>query len=307
MNYGSFAGAPANLMLRGPAVTLSPDDGAGGGEAAAGDDGDPPEGDDGDAGDETGEGSEGEGGADDDGLEEVEWGGGKHRLPASIREALTRHDTFAAQDAELTNTRQTFERQRAASIEADTALRADYGKAHALAAAVDEFKALDWAGLQAADPATAQALWFDYQKAKEASEDAQTGLKAKVEAHAKGVSDLSAAAMKACGLVLSRDIPGFNGAVATRMVEFGMKKFGISGEEVREMTDPRVWKLLHAAMGNEKDGRTAAVKDKLSKQQAVAPAAKVGTGRANPPAALSDRSGTDAWMKARTAELAKRK
>jgi hypothetical protein len=253
----------------------------------------------------------GDGQTDDTGeddAEEVEHEGRKYRIPKAIQAERMMQADYTQKTMALADQRRSWETERQAAIAADGAIQEVYGKVHALKAQVAEYAALDWAALNASDPTTTQSLFFDYQRAKDDLDGAEKGLAAKVEERGKAQATASATAMRECGQVLATKIPGWSGDKAKAIADFARTKYGVTNAEIAEMADPRMWVMIHDAMTAKAGERKAAGDARQAALQKIQPAAKPGGGKGGaPPPPLSDRAGTEAWMKARNAQLAKQK
>lgn len=285
---------------------------------------------------DTGNSEEDDGPPEDD-HEEIEYEGQKHKVPKALKEAFLRQADYTRKTQEIAEQRRTNEQERTAweqhrtqQAQLLTELRDDVGRVHTLEAEAKRFEKVDWRAAQqqiaslAADP---QAQWQAQQQYNQAWAEftaierelgqAKSQLDEKQQRLTREQTQRVQAQAREAAQVLQRDIPGFNPTVANQIVEHGMKAFGLTPEEAREMTDPRIWKLLHADKSKSDEIATlkaenAKLKGQRSAQssnaaaQQVTPAAKV-KGSAPPPAGLDDRLSTAEWMKRREAQVAKRR
>lgn len=262
-----------------------------------------------------GEGPDDQAGAEAEDAEDIEYEGQTFRVPKVLKDAFLRNADYTQKTQEVAAKRKAVDDLHRSvterisdvdrQIEAAEALAADFGEVHALQARVKAFEAVNWGLATQEDPAQAQALWMEFQQTKDLL---STKSQALSEKKAQRLQEQSAARTKALeetGRVLAQDIPGFNQQVASEIARFGVEEIGISTEEIPQMTDPRLWKVLHRAMTAEAELAKLKKGQAVQVQQRVKPAATV---RANtsPPKALDDRTRTDDWMKARQAQLAKR-
>lgn len=243
----------------------------------------------------------------DDEFEEIEFGGGKHKLPKALKPLLMMQQDYTKKTTDLATERQTWELSRTQQAAADDAFREQLGEVHSLRAAVKGWAELDWQAIEASDPASAQSYWRQYQETKDALASAEGGLQTKVTERLQSQRDETAKAMKETGAVLARDIPNFTPELAGQIANYGVKEFGVSQEEVREMADPRLWKVLHRAMTAEGELRKLKAVKAQGQRQAITPAKAPGGKPASSASGPNDRMSTEAWLKARNAQLAKRR
>lgn len=272
-----------------------------------------------------------------DGHEEIEFDGDKFLVPPKLKEAFLRQSDYTAktqavadQKRQLDTERQTWEANRAAQqVEAATQLRAEIGKVATLENQMAPFKDVDWRQAQAhiaalADPTEqvrAQAeynlAWTQFTSLERELGEATKSLSAKEQELAQTQTTQVQAAMRETLQTLQRDIPDFNLDRATQIVDHGVKAFGLTGEEARQMADPRIWKLLDS--DRTKSAEIVQLKAQLAKvsgqrqaqdsnkaAQVIKPAVRIGGGSA-PPTGLSDKLSDEEWTKRRNAQVAKRR
>lgn len=328
-------------MLRGPMVSYAPEDDGGtvAGAEAAPDAADTsaPEGegqddtdpdrmaapDDGEEGDPAAPDAEGQA-ADDS--EEVDYEGQKYKVPKVLKDALLRHADYTQKTQALAEARKALETEAQttrleAAAEAQTLLtevQEEVAKVHTLKGHLAAYEAFDWSKAMAeakasADPNAAvlavNEAWMDYQQTKVAAEDAAKALEAKKTELRTQSEQGVATRMAEVGQTLARDIPGWSQETAGKLVELG-KEYGFGLEDFSVMDDPRAWKAFHALHGARAE--IADLKAQLAQKskaanhvaaQTTTPAKDV-KGKSPAPAKLDDRTGTDAWIARRNAEIA---
>jgi hypothetical protein len=85
--------------------------------------------------------------------------------------------------------------------------------------------------------------------------------------------------------------------VAAKLVDYA-KAFGVTHEELTQMADPRLWKVLHKAYQADCAMRDEGAASVQAKAQAVRPAVTV-TGSAAQSGGVRDELATKEWMKRR--------
>jgi len=169
---------------------------------------------------------------------------------------------------------------------------AEPGPAEALAfidARLAELSQVDWDGWLAADPEAAQAAIAEAETLSAVREDAAAAVDAE---HAERLEQAHAE--------LARDIEGWSPELQRELSVFGQAR-GFSVDELAAIEDPREVKVLHLAMLGE---RLLAEQAHARRFGGFRPPVQLG-GQGHPGHLPSDRQGTDAWMKARQAQLRK--
>jgi hypothetical protein len=262
-----------------------------------------------DADPDTPEGEEGEAkpdtGADE--TEEVELDGAKHRIPKALKGAFLMQADYTRKTQELAQTRQAWEQERAQQTSQIEALTTEIGTVHAYEARIKEFEAIDWDRLRAANPDEWRELRDDYTDAKDKLASARQTLDKRKGELAEQRSNETAKQRQEAAQELAKIIPDWNADTARKIAEHGIKEYGITPDEIREMTDARLWRALNDTRLLRAEN--AALKSKQAKTavqakvQEVTPAAEV-KGKAAP-TGPTDTNSTAEWMRRRNAQVRK--
>lgn len=231
---------------------------------------------------------------------EVEHQGQVYRVPSALRDLVEAGAGHAAGAAELARHRAELE----AHAERVGATLADRAQLHLLDQQIAGFEGVDWPGLGAANPDQARALWGQYQQARQLRDhyaDALTHAdqQAQIEADRQAAAD-----WLKTGQELSRTIEGWSPQVAAKLVDYA-RAFGVTVEELREIADPRLWRILHRAHAGDE---ARAARDKASqaeKLSALRPAVRVSGGSAGPGGVADDMPVRD-WISRRNAMTRRR-
>lgn len=242
----------------------------------------------------------------EDDSEEIEYDGNKYRIPKALKDGFLMQSDYTRKTQALAQERDAFAAERTQFGNLSNAEINARASVIAIDQSIEEFKRIDWQAWSRTDPAAAQAARFEYEELKERRQQAvnaygQAQQQRQVQEQQETVRRLQQGAAE-----LARDIPGWNQEKATALLDFGVKQFGFSRDEMAAIDDPRAIKVLNAAFEFVQSSAKQQATAKAQAQQAVKPAAKVG-GSSPATGKLDDRTSTDAWMKARNAQLAKKR
>lgn len=199
-----------------------------------------------------------------------------------------------------------LKRQAEAERERFVQFNREQAQAYQAVAGIDaqlqQFGQVNWQQLSDSDPVQAQKLWIQYQQLKDQRQNV-AGRLAQIE-QAKALEQQQAIArqVEEGHRVLQREIPNWSAETAKQVRAFAERDLGFRPEELARVYDPRVVRLLHSAM----------VASQLTKQarttnapEPAKPVPKV-SGTSSGPRDMN-RMSTDEWMRARNAELRKRR
>lgn len=238
-------------------------------------------------------------------FEEIDVNGVKHKVPAALKGEFLMQQDYTRKTQELAEQRKAFEAERQQFGELSQVEISAQADVVAIDKALAEFKTIDWQRWQASNPQAAQRAFTDYQLLKDQRQDALGNYHAAREQRTTQEQRASAERLRQGMDTLGRQIPGWGQEKARAILDFGQKQFGFSQAELSAIDDPRVIVVLNAAFEAANTKQTKQIATNVAKQQAVKPAVKVGGGK-TPGRPVDDRVSTDAWMKARDAQVAKR-
>lgn len=279
--------------------------------------------------------------ADDETVELEDDAGQKVRVPKALQGAFLRQQDYTRKTQEVAEQRRTLDTERTTwesqREESRAALPEEHAKvavlSHSIASAeanLKQFDQIDWATFRTqalAEPEGEQArLYKQYRAAFDAAGDTLADLKRDLQSasgdlSAKETERLAkqtqeretalASAREQTGKVLAQEIPGWSPQVAQDIATFAIKEVGVKPDEIPEMLDPRIWKVLHRAMKAEERATKAetAVKQNTTanthkKAAETTPAASTAGGGAAS-TRVRDDIGTSEWMRRRNAQRAK--
>lgn len=233
----------------------------------------------------------------DDETEEVEHQGQFYRIPRALSGAFLANADYAQKLQELAEHRQGIDRDRnglAMQSELMQATLADRANMAAIDSQLEHLEEVDWDALGEEDPQTAQHLWGQYQRLAEARDRFAWSLtQNEHRARQQAERDMAEQLMQT-GKILAAEIDGWSPDVATKLVEYAAA-FGVTLDELREVADPRLWKILHRAHLGDEAAKRQETTRQAEQRQAVRPAVQVsGSGSAG--GGVRDEMATREWM-----------
>jgi hypothetical protein len=243
---------------------------------------------------------------EDDGACQIEHEGQLYEVPAALKGAFLRQADYTRKTQELALHRRALLAERqAVAAQAQMAGQAS-GIQLQLAALdhqLDQLQGVDWQGFAAQDPQGAQALWGRFHEMAQAREGLAQAAAHHAERGELRAAREAAAKMAETGRALSQEIEGWSPEVAAKLVDYA-KAFGVTHEELTQMADPRLWKVLHKAYQADQASREEGAASAAAKAQAVRPAVLV-SGAASGGGGVRDELATKEWMQRRNEQMRK--
>jgi hypothetical protein len=235
--------------------------------------------------------------AEDDrsGWGEIEIDGEVYLTPPALKSAFLRQADYTRKTQELAEQRRRMEAEREAAG-AHVAARA---RLHLLDEQARALEGLDWPALEAADPERARALAERRRTLAETRERAAFDLARREHETRLAQEAEEAEAVMATGRALAQEIEGWSPALAADLADYA-RSFGVEADELRQINDARLWRILHRAHLGETLARRLAEADRKAARPAVRPAADPGRPGGGAPG-LDDRMETAEWMRRRNA------
>ena len=233
-------------------------------------------------------------------LFEVELDGEVHSLPAALKGAFLRQADYTRKTQELAEHRRALETERQAlahEVKAQAGASQDQLRLSALDYQIEQFGEMDWDAYAAEDPQGARGLWEHYQSLNQAREQLAYAVSHHTERHALKAAREAAEEMAKTGEALRTEIEGWSPEVASKLVAYA-QAFGVTTEELAEMADARLWKLLHKAWRADQAGESEAE----ARARAIRPAVTVSGGGAGG-GGVRDELGTKEWMRRRNEQM----
>lgn len=183
-------------------------------------------------------------------LVEIEVDGESYQVPEALKDKIMLQADYTRKTQEVAEQRRQVETaqlqlQQAAQLQQQSL--AEYAQLMALDNQLQQYQNLDWNALYESDPA-------EFVRLKEARRDLmdnRTGLASQITSKQQQQfteqQQLRAKAVEEGSKILAKEIPNWNTEMARTLNSFAVEKFGFTPEEVNQVIDPRVVKLLHKA------------------------------------------------------------
>jgi hypothetical protein len=242
-----------------------------------------------------------------DETEEVEHEGKKYKIPKPLKGALLMQADYTRKTQEVAEQRRALEeRQKALGEEQKIHAEhlTDIARVVAFNDAIARFEQADWAKIRAENPQLYNDLWFQYGQAKEQRDRAVVALQQKVQERSSKAQLEQARRIEEARAALARDIRDWSPELAGKLNQFAIDA-GFTADELRQVTDPRVIKLLHAAWAGHQLQLKSAAATKAANSEAAKPLPTV-SGNTPAEKGLSDKLSVHEWMKRRNAQIKRR-
>lgn len=202
-------------------------------------------------------------------LVEIEVDGQSYKVPEALKDKIMLQADYTRKTQEVAEQRKQVEQMQSQLQEQARLAQeniAEIAQLTALDNQLQAFQQVDWNSLYDSDPA-------EFVRLKEARRDLidqRTGLAnqigAKQQQQYAAQQQLYSQAVEEGKKVLAREIPNWNPDLAKSLNALAVEKYGFTPEEVGQVIDPRVVKLLHDAYRFNKQQSTKPLTDKkLSK------------------------------------------
>jgi hypothetical protein len=241
---------------------------------------------------------------DSDGLEEIEHEGQFYRIPKVLRDRVLQSVDHERQLAELMEHKGKLDQGRRSLAEREALAESTMQiRLHLAAfdAQIESFQGVDWEAYANESPEDAQALWQEFQGFLEARQHYVAALQEENGRAQRAAEQELAARMAETGQTLTKEIEAWSPEVAGKLVEYAAA-FGVTIDELREVADARLWKILHRAYAGDQLHEQQKAAKSAAQMQAVRPAAQV-SGAGSGLGAARDELGTAEWMRRRNEQM----
>jgi hypothetical protein len=199
-----------------------------------------------------------------DEAEEVEFEGKAYKVPKELKDALLRQKDYTQKTQDVAERRrfvETQQEQLRIASEFQTKHLDKVTELHSLNSRLQQFAQVDWGKL--ADENPAQYLTLDRQQRtlQDAANRAQSELQALAQSFQQEATTAKQKAQAQCVEELKRTFKDFGPDLVKGLDETG-RTYGFSGEELANVADPRMIRVLHDAMQYRKLQSTKSIVDK---------------------------------------------
>lgn len=183
-------------------------------------------------------------------FEDVEYEGKEYKLPKELKDALLRQKDYTQKTqraAEELRVAQELKQQAEIQQQFISAHAEAVSEVHALQRQLQQYNQLDWGKL--ADEAPAEYLKLDRQQRQlhEAFNAAQQKLNGIANEFQHKATEARQKAQAKCVETLKSEIKDFGPELLKKLDETG-NSFGFTAQELSQVVDPRMIRVLHAAM-----------------------------------------------------------
>jgi hypothetical protein len=261
-----------------------------------------------------------------DELVEIDREGKKYKIPKSLHGEMLMQADYTRKTQALAETAKTLEQGQQALVQQRVAVeaaiqqdRVELGKVFSLQTQLDAWKDVDWDAIEKHDRENGtnemSSAMRRHLALKDALAEAEGGLRAKLDqrtaertleetrhAHAERLEDVKL--IQDGFNAMKRDFPDWSPQVGQKTMDFGVQSGGFTAEELNQVRDPRMIKILHLArLGQEAMNKNRAAAN-VSRAQLTTPAPTLTGNAALPKGEPKDPA---EWAKWRNAQVAERR
>lgn len=199
--------------------------------------------------------------------EEIEFSGKKYNLPKELKSAFLMQSDYTRKTQEVAEQRKAIEAEREAfsrQIESQQRQSKLAAKINYLDEQIGEYSQADWNELHAHDPAKAQQLFMHYSQLKDQKVAAEREYNENEQKHQYEHQTMLSQKIQTEQAILARDIKDWSPAKAQQLSEFAVNKLGFHPNDVAQVYDAKIVKLLNMAyMADQMINKAAAPKAKV--------------------------------------------
>ena len=260
----------------------------------------------------TGEEAADGGQAEADDGEDIEHDGKTYRVPKELKESFLRQADYTRKTQEVAEQRRALETEQARVQQADRWAREhtqEIGQLVSIDSRLQAYQNVNWQAENQRDPVATQAAWIEFQQLKDARNGLVSNLQQRDAARNAEQERARATQLAEGRAQLAKAIPGWSEEKSAQLGKFGIDSYGLKAEEVDNLTDPRLVRILHdASLWRQHESKQRAAAQQATATPPAQPVRVIGARRSPQPVApsspQSDRLSTDEWMRRRNAEEA---
>ena len=202
--------------------------------------------------------------------------GEEYEVPAKLKDAFMRQQDYTKKTQELASQRKALEEQIALTqqqAQFQQQFQQDVAQLSALDVQIKQYESVNWQQLQNDDPVQFVALREQYRDLKDARNYYSQDLNQKQQQQAIQAQQHYAKLAEQGAAELRNSIKGWNPERAREIREFAMETYGFAENELSNVIDPRIVKVLNDAALYRK-GQTVSNKKVIGKPQLGKPKAQ---------------------------------
>jgi len=191
--------------------------------------------------------------AEPDNLIEVDFKGGKYKLPSELKEL---HEGYLRQEDYTRKTQEVAERQKVLDLHEQQAsaqralqqaVQPFLERLVTLNNQLSQFANVDWAAYSDQDPQAANKHWMQYQSLKERKGTLEHEMQGASTQHLNKLREAADNLRKENSKILSEKVKGWNPERETSVRDFAKKTYGFSDQELVNVFDARLMRLMNDA------------------------------------------------------------
>jgi len=186
----------------------------------------------------------------DEELVETEFEGKRYKVPAELKEALLRQSDYTRKTQEVAEMRRTVEQQAQLFQQQQQVFASNFDKAAELKEIqnrLSQFDQIDWQTLSDQDPVQAQKLFIARQNLERQAQAKSQEFQQSTHQYQQLVKQHRDQQLQVAAKELMQILPEYNANLAEK-IRSSTKAYGYSEDELANVTDPRLVKVLHDAM-----------------------------------------------------------
>ena len=235
--------------------------------------------------------------------EELDLDGQKYKIPKALKPLVMMQSDYTQKTQQLAEQRRAFEAQQAQTQQTIQQNIDDIATIRSIENRVNYLSRVDFRALSDNDPLQAQQLFIELQQLKETKQNVINNISQREQQRQQIVQQQQQQLLEQGNATLAKELPGWGKDMAVKIMTFAQTDLGFSPQELQQITDPRIVKALHAAMvGQQVLKKSTGAKPKTAEAKPVRT-----VGKGSPATKDERRMSTDDWMKARNAQIQKKR
>ena len=241
--------------------------------------------------------------SEDDDTEELEHDGQKYKIPKALKPLVLMQADYTQKTQALAEQRKAFEAETAQKQAHFQQNVNEIARIVNIDQRLNQFQNLNWQAVSENDPLQAQQLMIERQQLMEQRQQIVLTISQREQQQQAFTQQQQHELLVKGNEQLAKEIPNWGADMARQVMTFSKNQLGFSDQELNGISDPRVVKLLHAAMIGV--GKQKAI---VAKKPATQPVPVKTVGKSGSPANKNpERMSTDDFMKFRNQQLRKNK